>query len=266
MKGLTNLRNKQIILLIMSMTLACISGNLSANKGLEVAILSDKNNDGFVDSSSTMTMNLINKRGDVVTRKLRFKRLEVPDDGDKSIAVFESPRDVKGVAILSYAHKVAADDQWLYLPALKRVKRIASKNKSGPFLGSEFSFEDFSFQEVEKYDYVYLKEEKYLNDLCYVIERRPLDPYSGYTKQLVWIDKENYLVQKIHHFDRKSFHLKTQLFKDYRKYEGFFWQPHEIEMINHQNGKKSILIFDDVVLKSGFTDRDFSQNSLKRSR
>ena len=266
MKGLSSLRNKQIILLIMSMTLACISGNLSANKGLEVAILSDKNNDGFVDSSSTMTMNLINKRGDVVTRKLRFKRLEVPDDGDKSIAVFESPRDVKGVAILSYAHKVAADDQWLYLPALKRVKRIASKNKSGPFLGSEFSFEDFSFQEVEKYEYMYLKEEKYLNNLCYVIERRPLDPYSGYTKQLVWIDKENYLVQKIHHFDRKSFHLKTQLFKDYRKYEGFFWQPHEIEMINHQNGKKSILIFDDVVLKSGFTDRDFSQNSLKRSR
>ena len=266
MKGLSSLRNKQIILLIIGMTLACISGNLSANKGLEIAILSDKNNDGFVDSSSTMTMNLINKRGDVVTRKLRFKRLEVPDDGDKSIAVFESPRDVKGVAILSYAHKVAADDQWLYLPALKRVKRIASKNKSGPFLGSEFSFEDFSFQEVEKYDYVYLKEEKYLNNLCYVIERRPLDPYSGYTKQLVWIDKENYLVQKIHHFDRKSFHLKTQLFKDYRKYEGFFWQPHEIEMINHQNGKKSILIFDDVVLKSGFTDRDFSQNSLKRSR
>ena len=74
-----------------------------------------------------MTMNLINKRGDVVTRKLRFKRLEVPDDGDKSIAVFESPRDVKGVAILSYAHKVAADDQWLYLPALKELKELLQK-------------------------------------------------------------------------------------------------------------------------------------------
>ena len=266
MKVLNNLMNKQFIVLSMGMTLACIAGDLSANKGLEIAILSDKNNDGFIDSSSTMTMNLINKRGDIATRKLRFKRLEVPTDGDKSIAIFESPKDVKGVAILSYAHKVIADDQWLYLPALKRVKRIASKNKSGPFLGSEFSFEDFSFQEVEKYEYVYLEEEIYLNNPCYVIERNPLDPYSGYTKQLVWIDKENYLVQKIHHFDRKSFHLKTQLFKDYRKYEGFFWQPHEIEMINHQNGKKSILIFDDVKLKSGFTDRDFSQNSLKRSR
>jgi outer membrane lipoprotein-sorting protein len=266
MKVLSNLMNKQFIVLTIGMILICIAGDLSANKGLEIAILSDKNNDGFIDSSSTMTMNLINKRGDVVTRKLRFKSLEVPTDGDKSIAIFESPRDVKGVAILSYAHKVEADDQWLYLPALKRVKRIASKNKSGPFLGSEFSFEDFSFQEVEKYEYLYLEEEIYLNNPCYVIERKPLDPYSGYTKQLVWIDKENYLVQKIHHFDRKSFHLKTQLFKDYRKYEGFFWQPHEIEMINHQNGKKSILIFDDVKLKNGFTDRDFSQNSLKRSR
>ena len=266
MKVLSNLMNKQFIVFMMGMVLICIAGDLPANKGLEIAILSDKNNDGFIDSSSTMTMNLINKRGDVVTRKLRFKSLEVPTDGDKSIAIFESPRDVKGVAILSYAHKVEADDQWLYLPALKRVKRIASKNKSGPFLGSEFSFEDFSFQEVEKYEYLYLEEEIYLNNPCYVIERKPLDPYSGYTKQLVWIDKENYLVQKIHHFDRKSFHLKTQLFKDYRKYEGFFWQPHEIEMINHQNGKKSILIFDDVKLKNGFTDRDFSQNSLKRSR
>ena len=122
--------------LIFSLLICSISYPVSANKALDIAILNDQNNDGFVDSSSDMTMNLINRKGDVVTRKLRFKRLEVPEDGDKSIAIFESPRDVKGVAILSYAHKVKSDDQWLYLPALKRVKRIASKNKSGPFLGN----------------------------------------------------------------------------------------------------------------------------------
>ena len=185
---------------------------------------------------------------------------------DRSIAVFESPRDVKGVAILSYAHKQEADDQWLYLPALKRVKRIASKNKSGPFLGSEFSFEDFSFQEVEKYEYEYIKDESYLGKDCFVIKRIPLDPYSGYTKQLVWIDKEYYLVQKIHHFDRKSFHLKTQTFGEYKQYLGFFWQPHRIEMQNHQNGKSSVLKFEEVFFKQGLTANDFSQNSLKRSR
>ena len=118
--------------------------DITANKGLDIAIKSDRNFDGYEDSTSEMTMELISKKGDVVTRKLKFKRLEVPGDGDKSLAVFESPRDVKGVAILSFAHKTEPDDQWLYLPALKRVKRIASKNKSGPFLGSEFSFEDFA--------------------------------------------------------------------------------------------------------------------------
>ena len=102
--------------------------------------------------------------------------------------------------------------------------------------------------------------------MCLVIERHPLDPYSGYTKQLVWIDKENYLVQKIHHYDRKSFHLKTQTFEEYKLYEGFFWQPHKIKMMNHQNGKSSILKFQDIKLNSGFTDKDFSQNSLRRSR
>ena len=148
--SLLNVGKKFFIFCILT---SSISYHISANKALEIAILNDQNNNGFIDSSSDMTMNLINRKGDVVSRKLRFKRLEVPEDGDKSIAVFESPRDVKGVAILSYAHKVKSDDQWLYLPALKRVKRIASKNKSGPFLGSEFSFEDFSFQEVEKYEY-----------------------------------------------------------------------------------------------------------------
>ena len=261
--SLLNVGKKFVIFCILT---SPISYHISANKALEIAILNDQNNNGFIDSSSDMTMNLINRKGDVVSRKLRFKRLEVPEDGDKSIAVFESPRDVKGVAILSYAHKVKSDDQWLYLPALKRVKRIASKNKSGPFLGSEFSFEDFSFQEVEKYEYKFIGEEDYLNLKCFVIERTPLDPYSGYTKQLVWIDKENYLIQKIHLFDRKSFHLKTQKFEEYKLYEGFFWQPHKIEMINHQNGKSSILLFENVKLNSGFTERDFTQNSLKRSR
>ena len=258
--------HSRLVTLFVFATLFTLSGEISANKGLDIAKLSDKNNEGYVDSSSSMTMQLINKKGDIVERKLAFKRLEVPEDGDKSIAVFESPRDVKGVSILSYAHKVKSDDQWLYLPALKRVKRIASKYKSGPFLGSEFSFEDFSFQEVEKYDYTFIGEETCSNLMCLVIERRPLDPYSGYTKQLVWIDKENYLVQKIHHYDRKSFHLKTQTFEEYKLYEGFFWQPHKIKMMNHQNGKSSILKFQDIKLNSGFTDKDFSQNSLRRSR
>ena len=117
MNTLNNFFTKRLIIVAIGVIGLIFSGSISANKGLEIAKLSDKNNEGFGDSSSSMTMELVSKKGDVVTRKLRFKRLEVPEDGDKSISVFESPRDVRGVAILSYAHKSKADDQWLYLPA-----------------------------------------------------------------------------------------------------------------------------------------------------
>ena len=142
-------------------------------KGLEIAIKADKTSDGFVDSQSTMEMQLTNRKGNVVTRKMKSKRLEMKGDGDKSLIIFESPRDVKGVAILSFSHKTSADDQWLYLPALKRVKRIASKNKSGPFLGSEYTFEDLSSQEVEKFSYLFLRDEDLDGQPNHVIERIP---------------------------------------------------------------------------------------------
>ena len=99
-----------------------------------------------------------------------------------------------------------------------------------------------------------------------MIERIPLDPYSGYTKHLVWIDKENYLIQKIELFDRKSNHLKSQFFKGYKKYLNKFWRPNEIEMINHQNGKSTILFFEEMRFQTGLTEEDFTQNSLKRSK
>ena len=237
-----------------------------SSKGLEIAIQADKTSEGFVDSQSSMEMQLTNRKGNVVTRKMKSKRLEVKGDGDKSLIIFESPRDVKGVAILSFSHKTSADDQWLYLPALKRVKRIASKNKSGPFLGSEYTFEDLSSQEVEKFSYLFLRDEDLDGQPNHVIERIPLDPYSGYTKQIVWIDKKNFLVQKIEYYDRKSFHLKTGTFSGYKKYLDKIWQASRMEIVNHQNKKKTVLIFKDIAYKTGLSDKDFSQNSLKRSR
>jgi len=87
-------------------------------------------------------------------------------------------------------HALTPDDQWLYLPALKRLKRISSRKKSGPFMGSEFAYEDMSSQEVEKYRYKWLRDETVEGRDAYVVERRPTYEYSGYTRQIVWIDKE----------------------------------------------------------------------------
>ena len=120
------------------------------NRGLEIALKADNSFSGYGDSKTNLKMLLKNRKGSITERVMKMNLLEVPEDGDKSLIVFESPRDVRGVAVLSHAHKTGSDEQWLYLPALKRVKRVASKNRTGPFLGSEFSLEDLSFQEVER--------------------------------------------------------------------------------------------------------------------
>ena len=152
------------------------------DKGLEIAKEADRRDQGFGDSKSKMVMTLRNKRGQESKRELEIRTLEVKDDGDKSMTVFYTPRDVRGTALLTFSHGVDPDEQWLYLPALRRVKRIASNNQSGPFMGSEFAYEDLASQEVDKYKYKYLKDEKLDGVDCFVMEQYPVRKDSGYTK------------------------------------------------------------------------------------
>lgn len=235
-------------------------------KGLAIALEADKRNTGWQDSSASMKMVLRNKRGDQTTRDLSVKALEVENDGDKSLTLFNSPRDVKGTALLSFSHKVESDDQWLYLPKVGRVKRIASRNKSGPFMGSEFAFEDMTPQEVEKYEYKYLRDEEYNGMLCFVVERDPIDKYSGYTKQIAWVDQEEYRTLKVEFYDRKNSLLKTMVTSEWNEYLGQYWRPHMTTMSNLQTGKSTDLIMSNFQFKSGLNDGDFNKNSLKRAR
>jgi hypothetical protein len=121
-------------------------------------------------------MILRNAAGQESTRSLKIATLEKPDEsvGDKSLVLFDTPRDIEGTALLSHAKILDPDDQWLYLPALKRVKRISSSNKSGPFVGSEFAFEDFTAIELNKFEYRYVGEQACGDLTCDVIERTPV--------------------------------------------------------------------------------------------
>jgi len=235
-------------------------------RGLQIAGKADTENTGFENSSAKMTMILKNRHGQKSTRYLYHKALEVNGDGDKSIIVFNSPRDVKGTAILTYTHKSGSDDQWLYLPAIKRVKRISSSNKSGPFMGSEFAYEDLSSQEVEKYTYKYIKEEDLNGTNTYVVERYPVDKKSGYTRQIVWYNSDNYRIEKVEFYDRKNSLLKTLTYKKYKLYLDKFWRADEMLMVNHQTDKETLLLFEDYQFQINLTKNHFTQNSLKRIR
>ena len=235
-------------------------------KGLAIAKETKKRTQGFKDYRNKSIMTLKDRNGNISKRFMRSKNLEVENDGDKILIIFDQPRDVKGTALLTFTHRTEDDDQWLYLPALKRVKRISSSNKSGPFMGSEFAYEDITSEEVEKYTYKYIRDEKY-NDLdCFVIERYPVDKRSGYSKQIVWIDKKNYNPQKTQYFDRKGQLLKVLNLKGYELYIDKFWQPSTLHMVNKVNGKESLLEFSDYQFKTGLSERDFDKNALKRAR
>lgn len=235
-------------------------------KGLRVSQETKATDIGWTDSSAQLEMILKNQHGETSTRKMRMKSIEQENDGDKSLNIFDSPNDVKGTAFLSFSHPTGNDDQWLYLPALKRVKRISSRNKSGSFLGSEFSFEDLTSFEVEKYSYEYLKDEVIDGENCWVIIQYPLDKYSGYKKRIVWIDQSEYRIRKTDFYDRKDTLLKTLTFSNFHLLNEKYWRSQRLEMINHQSGKSTVLNFNHYVLMQGLDEKEFNKNALKRAR
>ena len=243
-------------------------GNVSTaqQRGLEIAEEADRRASGYGDSEEILTMTLRDKRGKQRTRALRLRSLEQTDDGDWSLTIFDQPADVKGTALLTYSHGLEPDDQWIFLPALKRVKRISSKNKSGPCMGSEFAFEDLSSFELEKYHYTYLRDEACGDLQCSVSEWIPAYEHSGYSRMEVWHDKSEYRSQRIEFYDRNGKHLKTLLMDDYRLFEERFWRPMHWQMSNHKTGKVTELDYDSIEFGMGFTARDFDQNSLKSAK
>ena len=237
-------------------------------RGLSIAKMSDETNLGYGDTKTELRMVLTNANGQVSERRMRFNTLENKDtsDGDWNLMVFDEPRDIKGTAMLTYSHILEPDEQWMFLPALKRVKRISSVNKSGPFMGSEFAFEDFSGQEVGKYSYLWLRDEACGERQCHVVERRPLYEHSGYTRSLAWTDTQDFQLRKVVYYDRKDALLKTLTFSKYKKYLDKYWRSHDLFMENHITGKKTRLVWENISFRTGLTDKDFSQNSLKRAR
>ena len=257
---------KKLVSLLVLLLPLMATAQTPEERGMEIAVEGDKRDAGFGDMSSDMIMTLKNANGDVSIRKMRSKNLEVEGDGDKGLTIFDEPADIKGTAFLSFTHILDADDQWLYLPALKRVKRISSKNKSGPFMGSEFAFEDLSSREVAKYTYLYLRDEAINGEDSFVVESKPNYKYSGYTRTVAWISKETYQPLKLEYYDRKKSLLKTMTATGYQQYLGKFWRPDSLNMVNHQTKKETRLGFSNYQFQKGLSDRDFNKSSLKRAR
>jgi len=239
-------------------------------KGFAIAERNDVSDAGFGTSTVELTMTLADPSGRTTTRDLRIdtREKEGEGNGDRSVTVFYSPRDVEGTALLTHSKVIESDDQWLYLPALRRTKRISSSNKSGPFVGSEFAFEDIAGSELGKYEYTYLEtvtetvgdQEMELDK----VECIPAYERSGYAKIHCYFDTDVYQARKLDFFDRGGQKLKTLILDDYRQYEESFWRPHTQTMTNNITGKETVLEFGEYEFGVNLDERDFEPEALER--
>lgn len=264
------LRSTIVMTLMLSFLLVVVSraDTEATDKGFEIAARADRTDVGFGKSEVELKMILRNSAGQETSRQVRISTLEKPDEsvGDKSLVLFDTPRDIKGTALLSHAKILDPDDQWLYLPALKRVKRISSSNKSGPFVGSEFAFEDFTAIELNKFEYTFMHVEDCKNLQCDVVERHPRYENSGYTKQVAWIDQTDYQLRKVEFYDRRGDLLKVLELNDYRQYDNNVWRAHELSMSNVQTKKQTDLVYSDFNFDVDLGDDDFVKGRLSRLR
>ena len=242
--------------------LSLISVILFAQSSEDVARRSYEKISGYGSSLSKTTMLLRNAEGDENVRRLEMRKLE-GTDGDKSLLVFLYPNDLKDTKLLSYEIIGGDDKQWLYLPAIKRVKRISSRNKSGSFMASEFSYEDISSQNYKNYIYTGEVETVQREGVEYFrLLRTPKDKNSGYSKQIVYINTKEYLARFGEYYDKQGRLLKKIYFSNYVLLDGIY-RVHKIVIKNVQNKKESLLTWDEDSIKVGLNKKDFSKRVLR---
>ena len=262
------------ITLILTFLLTIIFNNAlsqsAEEKGLEIIEKSIALDNGFIDSTVEGKMILKDKSGNESVRSFKNFIFEELDEtlGDKSIIVFSEPRDVKGTSLLTHANiEPKDDDQWLYLPALKRVKRISSSNRTGKFVSSEFSYEDLSTDEPKDYNFVWLEEVVCPADStlqCHVIEATPKNKKSGYSMRVIYIDIDELRYQTVKFHNRRGDLEKELNFKNYQKYLEKFWRAGILEMINLQTGKSTIITWENYEFQTNLSVNDFNPEKLAK--
>ncbi len=231
--------------------------------GREIMERVDARDDGD-NVTQDMQMILIDKRGNQRIRELRSLSQDVGED-QQSIMFFLSPADVRETGFLTYDYDGSEKDdhQWLYLPALKKTKRIASGDKSGSFMGSDFSYADMTERELDFYEYKLLQEGDVNGHPVWIVEAIPNNEKeieeTGYTKSIFFVRKDNDVVIRAKSWVKKGQRNKYMDVKQLEQIDGI-WIPTEV----HMTTKKGNVTLHKTVLKSSNVrfNQDISENEF----
>ena len=215
------------------------------------------------DMTSTLTMTLINKSGQTRVRKIKQFTKDF-GDVEKSIMFFISPADVKNTSFMNWSYDSdKPDDQWIYLPALKKVKRISSDSKSDYFMGSDFTYDDLGDRKLDADTHKLLREETIDGKECYVVESVSKDEDYMYSKTITWINKSNFVGVKKEFYDEDGELLKILSIKNVEKISGYWTITHS-EMNNVQQNHKTIIELSDIKINTGVPASKFSVRMMMR--
>lgn len=213
---------------------------------------------------SELSMVLTDSRGRERTRRL--KQISATYSGvDKKIMEFAEPADVRGTSFMnwSYGDGARGDDQWIYLPALKRVRRISSDGKGDSFMGSDFSYDDLAEPHPQKDTHSIIGTETIENESCWIIESVPRDAGNSYSKTISWISKQRLMGLKREYYDRSGKLLKVLTVKETREVAGYLMITHT-EMRNVQKNHRTEMKFGNILADSKIPEDSFTERTLTR--
>ena len=218
-----------------------------------------------------LRMELIDRRGKKRVREtLGYRRYY--GEEKRTVLFYESPKNVKGTGFLTYDYPDAAreDDQWLYLPALRKVRRISASDRGDYFLGTDLTYEDMKKEgkvTLEDYQRKTLGAEQVDGKRCYVVESTPVSEEVakelGYGRVLGYVDPEIWMTRRSEFWDPKGKRLKTIHTRDIRKVDDI-WTAHRLEVENHKTQHKTVFTFSEVDYKAPVRDDVFTERALRR--
>jgi len=215
------------------------------------------------DQTSDLTMTLINKSGNQRVRKIKQFTKDL-GDVEKSIMFFLSPADVKNTSFMNWTYDSdQSDDQWIYLPALKKTKRISSDSKSDYFMGSDFTYDDLGDRKLEDDTHKLLREETVDGKECYVVESVSVDEDYMYFKTVVWVNKSNFIGVKKEFYDEDQDLLKVLAIKEVEEISGI-WVITNSEMKNVQKNHRTSIVLSNIQINTGMSESKFSERMMMR--
>lgn len=250
-----------------------VSSGLIAQENLSAKDIMDRSFETtkLAGSESISTMTIVDSKARERVRKIaQVTRLYDHGDTEKKLIRFLSPADVKGTGLLTFDYKVEDDDMWLYMPALRKTRRIISSEKSKSFMGSEFSYADMTPPTLDDFTYNSLGEENIRGTLCWKIEMMPKDDdiadENGFSKRISFIGKKDSVIRRAVYYDLDGELLKELEVMEIREVDtkNHKYRPIHMIMVNKQNNRKSILQVEKIQFSPDVKDEFFTTRYLER--